>query len=65
MAGCAAEDWLGAGVGVEADVGIVAGFGEGADGVVVQVEVAAKTTGLGSRGSLWAGVSFARDAVLL
>lgn len=65
MAGCPAEAWLGAGVGVEADVGIVAGFGEGVDGVVVEVEVAAKTRGLGSGVSLWAGVSFAGDAVFL
>lgn len=52
-------------------MGIVVGFGEGVDGVVagavvvVDVEVAAETKGLGSGVSLWAGVSFAGEAVLL
>ncbi len=52
-------------------MGVGVGFGEGVDGlvagavVVVDVEVAAETRGLGSGVSPWAGVSFAREAVLL
>lgn len=74
MAGRPTEAWLRVGVGVEAEVGVVVGIGEGVDGVaagavvVVEqlvVEVAAETVGFGAGVSVWAGVSFAGDAVLL
>lgn len=61
------ETWLRVGVGVEAEVGI----GEGVDGVaagavvVVEEEVAAETMGFGAGVSLWTGVLFVGDAVLL
>lgn len=66
MAGRPTETWLRVGVGVEAEEGI----GEGVDGVVagavvvVEEEVAAETMGFGGV-SLWTGVLFVGDAVLL